>query len=202
MLQNFNVGNKSHRWWDWSHCGTKCYKMSMSICGEKFHRSLALFIGAGAARLALPPQQPRYLGKFAETAETPAISLELPILATTLWAAEPTRFPSAAAIPAHSTIQCPPLRHPTSPSAHPARAGVCSESPYPAERTNKKTAGSHETGSLDGHPPLLRQQVSSRAPPSLSASSSARLLARSHGQYPTGTSLHSPPTSLTTSRSS
>ena len=158
--------------------------------------------GAGAARLALPPQQPRYLGKFAETAETPAISLELPILATTLWAAEPTRFPSAAAIPAHSTIQCPPLRHPTSSSAHPARAGVCSESPYPAERTNKKTAGSHETGSLDGHPPLLRQQVSSRAPPSLSASSSARLLARSHGQYPTGTSLHSPPTSLTTSRSS
>ena len=176
---------------------TKCH------CGKKFHRSLALFIRrAPAPRLALSPQQPRYIGEFAETVKTPAISLELLISATTLWAAAPTRFPSAAAIPAHSTIQCPPLRHPTSPSAHPARAGVCSQSPYPAERTNKKTAGSHETGSLDGHPPLLRQQVSSRAPPSLSASSSARLLARSHGQYPTGTSLHSPPTSLTTSRSS
>ena len=181
MLQNVNV----HMW-------GKIPPLSRIV-----HPALA-----GAARLALPPQQPRYLGEFAETVKTPAISLELPILATTLWAAEPTRFPSAAAIPAHSTIQCPPLRHPTSPSAHPARAGVCSESPYPAERTNKKTAGSHETGNLDGHPPLLRQQVSSRAPPSLSASSSARLLARSHGQYPTGTSLHSPPTSLTTSRSS
>ena len=152
---------------------TKCH------CGKKFHRSLALFIRrAPAPRLALSPQQPRYIGEFAETVKTPAISLELLISATTLWAAAPTRFPSAAAIPAHSTIQCPPLRHPTSPSAHPARAGVCSESPYPAERTNKKTAGSHETGSLDGRPPLLRQQVSSRAPPSLSASSSARLLAR------------------------
>jgi hypothetical protein len=114
----------------------------------------------------------------------------------------PTRFPSAAAIPAHSTIQCPPSRHPTYPSAHPARAGVRSESPYPAEGTNKKSAGSHGTGSLDGCPPLLRQQVSSRAPPSLSASSSARLPARLHGQSPTGTSLHSPPTSLTPSRSS
>ena len=132
----------------------------------------------------------------------PLSAWELSISATTLWAAAPTRFPSAAAIPAHSTIQCPPLRHPTSPSAHPARAGVCSQSPYPAERTNKKTAGSHGTGSLDGHPPLLRQQVSSRAPPSLSASSSARLLARSHGQSPTGTSHRGPPTSLTPSRSS
>ena len=92
MLQNFNVGNKSHRWWDWSHCGTKCYKMSMSICGKKFHRSLALFIGAGAARLALPPQEPRYLGEIAESVETPAISLELPISATTLWTERPRDF--------------------------------------------------------------------------------------------------------------
>ena len=60
---------------------------------------------AGAARLALQPQQHRYVGKFAETAETPAIRLELPVLATTLQAAQ---FPPAAAIPAHSTIQCPP----------------------------------------------------------------------------------------------
>jgi hypothetical protein len=49
--------------------------------------------------------------------------------------------------------------------------------PSPAERTNKKTAGSHGTGSLDDRPHLLRQQVSSRAPPSPS-STLARTLAR------------------------
>ena len=63
---------------------------------------------AGAARLALQPQQLRYLGEFAETAETPSIRLELPITAITLQAAASTQFPPAAAIPAHSTIQCPP----------------------------------------------------------------------------------------------
>ena len=61
-----------------------------------------------AARLALQPQQPRYLGKFAETAETPAICFKLPISATTPQAAASTQFLPAAAIPAHSTIQCPP----------------------------------------------------------------------------------------------
>ena len=143
---------------------------------------------APAPRLALSPQQPRYIGEFAETVKTPAISLELLISATTLWAAEPTRFPSAAAIPAHSTIQCPPLRHPTSPSAHPARAGVCSESPYPAERTNKKTAGSHGTGGLDDRPHLLRRQVSSPAPPPSPQHFAARAFASApscpHGQSP------------------
>jgi hypothetical protein len=59
MLQNFFVGKNFQRY---SHCS----------CGG----------GAGAARLALQPQQPRYLGEFAETAETPAICLELPIPAT------------------------------------------------------------------------------------------------------------------------
>ena len=121
--------------------------------------------GAGAARLFLQPQQPRYLGKFAETVETPAISLELLISATTLWAAAPTRFPSAAVIPAHSTFQCPPSWHPTYPSAHFARVGVRLESSHPAERTNKKNAGSHRTGGLDDHPHLLQRQVSSRALP-------------------------------------
>jgi hypothetical protein len=64
---------------------------------EKIPPLLALFMPlccpAGAARLALPPQQPRYLGEFAETVETPAISLELPISATTLWAALPQQRP-------------------------------------------------------------------------------------------------------------
>ena len=57
-----------------------------------------------------------------------------------------------------------PTQHPTHPSAQPARAGVRSESPNPAERTNKKTAGSHGTGGLDDRPHLLRRQVSSPAP--------------------------------------
>jgi hypothetical protein len=68
---------------------------------EKIPPLLALFMplccpagaGAGAARLALPPQQPRYLGEFAETVETSAISLELPISATTFWAALPQQRP-------------------------------------------------------------------------------------------------------------
>ena len=29
MLQNFSVEIKYHRWWDWSHRGTKYYKMSL-----------------------------------------------------------------------------------------------------------------------------------------------------------------------------
>jgi len=58
----------------------------------------------------------------------------------------------------------PSPRHSPYPSAQPARAGVRSESLHPAERTDKKTAGSHGTGSFDDHPPLLRQQVSARAP--------------------------------------
>ena len=168
---------------------TKC------LCGKKFHR-----YSHCSCRSAAPPCRRRRRRRAPRPATTAtsrsrricrncgnpryqlgAADLGNNPLGSTA-AAAPTRFPSAAAIPAHSTIQCPPSRHPTYPSAHPARAGVRSESPYPAERTNKKSASFHGTGSLDGCPPLLRQQVSSRAPPSLSASSSARLLARLHGQ--------------------
>ena len=39
---------------------------------------------AVAARIALQPRQPRYLGEFAETAGTSATRLELAIPATTL----------------------------------------------------------------------------------------------------------------------
>ena len=49
-------------------------------------------------------------------------------------------------------------------SAQPAWAGVRSESPHPAERTNKKTARSYGTGGLSDRPPLLRRPVSSPAP--------------------------------------
>ena len=72
-----------------------------------------------------------------------------------------------------------PTQHPTHPSAQPARAGVRSESPNPAERTNKKTAGSHGTGGLDDRPHLLRRQVSSPAPPP-SPSTSPRKHSRPH----------------------
>ena len=93
---------------------------------------------AGAARLALQPQQPRYLGEFAETAETPSIRLELPIPATTLQAAASTQFPPAAAIPAHSTIQCPPrgTHHIQAPSPL-AQASVRSPFTLRKERTRK-----------------------------------------------------------------
>ena len=93
---------------------------------------------AGAARLALQPQQPRYLGEFAETAETPSIRLELPISATTLQAAASTQFPPAAAIPAHSTILCPPrgTHHIQAPSPL-AQASVQSPFTLRKERTRK-----------------------------------------------------------------
>ena len=39
---------------------------------------------APAGRFALQLQQPRYLGESAETADAPAIPLELPITATSL----------------------------------------------------------------------------------------------------------------------
>jgi hypothetical protein len=82
-----------------------------------------------------------------------------------------------------------PTQHPAHPSAQPARAGVRSESPNPAERTNKKTAGSHGTGDLDDRPHLLRRQVSSPAPPPSPQHFAARALtpapACPHGQPPT-----------------
>jgi hypothetical protein len=77
-----------------------------------------------------------------------------------------------------------PTRHPAHPNAQPARAGVRSESPNPAERTNKKTAGSYGTGSLDDRPHLLRQQVSARAPITQHFVARAPARARTHIQPP------------------
>jgi hypothetical protein len=59
-------------------------------------------------------------------------------------------------------------------SAQPAWAGVRSESPHPAERTNKKTARSYGTGGLSDRPPLLRRSVSSPAPFPLPSTSPRR----------------------------
>ena len=50
-------------------------------------------------------QQTQYLGESAETPETTANSLELPVPATVLWAATPQQFPSAATILTHRAIQ-------------------------------------------------------------------------------------------------
>jgi hypothetical protein len=66
----------------------------------------------------------------------------------------PERFPTS------------PTQRPAYPSALPARVAVRSESPHPAERTNKKAAGSHGPGGLGDCLPLPpRRQVSSPAPP-------------------------------------
>ena len=130
------------------------------------------------------PQQTQYLGESAKAPGTAATSLELLLSATTLRAAIPQQTPSAVAIPTHRTIQRFPTPHPAHPSAQPARAGVRSESPHPAERTNKKTAGSHGTGSLDDRPHLLQQQVSARAPVTQHFVARAPARAHTHAQPP------------------
>ena len=112
MLQNV-CGKKSHRWWDWSHRGTKCYKMSL---WEKIllfimpppHRALA----ALQPRAPRQPQQTQYLGEAIETPETAATSLELLFSATTLRAAIPQQAPSADAIPTHRDAHVSIAPHP------------------------------------------------------------------------------------------
>lgn len=105
-------------------------------------------------RLLLQLRRTAYLSALAEVAGAAAIALELLIPASTFWAATPQLFPSAAAIPTQSTIQRH-IQHPAHPRDQPTRAGVRSEPPRPAERTNKTPAGSHKTGSLDDFPHLL-----------------------------------------------
>jgi hypothetical protein len=68
--------------------------------------------------------------------------------------------------------------------------------PSPCRRTNQKTAGSHGTSSLDDHPPLLRQQVSARAPITQHYRASARARTRARPAAPI-TSPHTSTTSLT-----
>ena len=116
-----------------------------------------------AAAQSLQPRQTQYLGEAIETSGTAATSLKLLIPATIFRATTPRKFPSATTIPTQSTIQSA-QPHPAHPSAQPACAGVRSESPHPAERTNKKTTGSYGTGGLSDRPPLLRRPVSSPAP--------------------------------------
>ena len=113
MLQNV-CGKKSHRWWDWSHRGTKCYKMSV---WEK----ILLFMppphppaprASPAAARHRQPQQTPYLGESAETPESAATSLELLFSATTLRAAIPQQAPSADAIPTHRDAHVSIAPHP------------------------------------------------------------------------------------------
>jgi len=138
------------------------------------------------AAQSLQPQQTQYLGEATETSGTAARSLKLLIPATIFWATTPRQFPTATTTPTQSTIQRA-QPHPAHPSAQPACAGVRSESPHPAERTNKKTAGSYGTGGLSDRPPLLRRPVSSPAPfiaQHFAARAFAPAPACPHGQSP------------------
>ena len=106
--------------------------------------------------------------------------MELPVPATTLWAAT-LQQPPISGRNLHATLYpALPTQHPAHPSAQPARAGVRSESLNPAERTNKKTAGSHGTGGLDDRPHLLRRQVRYPAPLPHRPSTSPREHSRLH----------------------
>ena len=82
-------------------------------------------------------QQTQYLGESAETPEATANSLELPVPATVLWAATPPAISISGHDPHTSRYPAPPTQHPAHPSAQPARSGVRSEHPHPAERTRK-----------------------------------------------------------------
>ena len=171
---NENVYKKASKFKPNPHRKNQISKLGFGETGRKlFPLKLRLSSQSPPPRLALAvpqpcalrqPQQTQYLGESAELPGTAATSLELPVPATTLWSATCQQFPLAAVILAQSLIQSPPMQRPTHLSAQPARASVRSESPHPAERTNKKTAGSHGTGSLEDRPPLLRHQVSSPAP--------------------------------------
>jgi hypothetical protein len=83
-------------------------------------------------------QQTQYLGESAETPETTATSLELPVPATVLWAATPQQFPSAATIITHRAIQRLPrnIQHITAPNLL-AQASVRSTLTLQKERTRK-----------------------------------------------------------------
>ena len=94
-------------------------------------------VGAAAEH----PRQTRrsqYLGESAKTPETAATSLELPVPATTLWAAALQQSPSAAAIPTHRAIQRFPrnIQHILAPSPL-AQASVRNPLTLQKERTRK-----------------------------------------------------------------
>jgi hypothetical protein len=140
-------------------------------CGKKSRCSCRPAAPAGAARLACGRAAPattansiswrvrrnsrirrHQLGAAVLSYHSPASNL--PASSISDRNTGPERFPTS------------PTQRPAYPSAQPARAGVRSESPYPAERTNKKAAGSHGTGGLGDCLPLPpRRQVSSPAPP-------------------------------------
>ena len=149
--------DRSHRWWDQSHRGTKCYKMSLWEKIPLFMASSAA--PADAARLACGRAAPattansiswrvrrnsrirrHQLGAAVLSYHSPASNL--PASSISDRNTGPERFPTS------------PTQRPAYPSAQPARAGVRSESPYPAERTNKKAAGSHGIGGLGDCLPL------------------------------------------------
>ena len=153
---------------------------------------------SAAAVRAPATQQTQYLGESAETPETAATGLELPFPATTFRAATPPASSIGGCNLRPERCPASPTQRPAYPRAQPARTGVRSEPPHPAERTNKKTACSHGSGGLDDRPHRLQQQVNPSPRPHHPAlrrtSAHARTRARS---TPTRTSIPNPATSLT-----
>jgi hypothetical protein len=143
-------------------------------CGKKFHRSDALSHCSSGARRRRAPRSATTATSISRrirrNCENPRYQLGAADLGNNT---APTRFPSAAAIPAHSTIQCPPSRHPTYPSAHPARAGVRSESSLSAAslRRHSPPPLSAAVFCRRSPPPLFTASLRRRSPPSLSAAS-------------------------------
>ena len=109
---------------------------------------------SAAAVRAPATQQTQYLGESAETPETAATGLELPFPATTFRAANPPARSIGGCNLRPKRCPASPTLRPAYPRAQPARTGVRSKLPHPAERTNKTTAGSHGIGSLSDFPHL------------------------------------------------
>ena len=114
---------------------------------------------SAAAVRAPATQQTQYLGESAETPEFAATGLELPFPATTFRAATPPASSIGGCNLRPERCPASPTQRPAYPRAQPARTGVRSEPPHPAERTNKNTACSHGSGGLDDRPHRLQQQV-------------------------------------------
>ena len=156
MLQNV-CGKKSHRWWDWSHRGTKCYKMSL---WEK----ILLFIMPPPHPPARAPRlRPRGTGNHSKlhiSASPPKLQNPPP----PAWSCCSQLPLSGQQSPSklHRQTQSPLIAMPTSPSPHtharksqPNRASSPLQR-YPAHRRGSSEAVSGLGGRRAKKPPSLR----------------------------------------------
>jgi hypothetical protein len=173
------------------------------LIDTKSHNAVAATRCAPAARSAAAvrapaTQQTQYLGESVETPETAATGLELSFPATTFRAATPPASSIGGCNLRPERCPASPTQRPAYPRAQPARTGVRSEPPHLAERTNKKTAGSHGSGGLDDRLHRLQQQVNSSPRPHHPALRRTSAHARTRARpTPTRTSIPDPATSLT-----